>query len=182
MEHRFRSGGIKESEFVLYGFIPKLKGYGQFIFKISVSACTLRLCLPIIIWINIKSLPFNQVQKLVISSISFQLANTDINPFVGNPFLRWPARVKFFFDPTELHISCGYPNFKCRLGYFINLNSKGGMIMNFSKAGRCCLDYHRANSKKKILFAPMRQLFLSFAKILVTDPLVKSPPMKFWHF
>ena len=93
----------------------------------------LRLCLPIIIWINIKSLPFNQGQTLVISSISFQLANTDINPFVGNPFLRWLARVKFFFDPTELHISCGYPNFKCRLGYFINLNAKGGMSWIFQK-------------------------------------------------
>ena len=28
----------------------------------------------------------------------------------------------------------------------------------------------------------MRQLFLSFVKILANDPLVKSPPMKFWHF
>jgi hypothetical protein len=29
MDNRFRSGGIKESEFVLYGFIPKFMGFGQ---------------------------------------------------------------------------------------------------------------------------------------------------------
>ena len=117
--------------------------------KYHPSNDILRLCLPIIIWINIKSLPFNQGQKLVISSISFQLADTDINPFVSNPTMRLPAGVKLFFGPAVLHISCAYPNFKCRPGYFINLNSKGGMIMNFSKAGRCCLEYHRVNSKKK---------------------------------
>ena len=29
MDNRFRSGGIRESEFVLYGFIPILMGFGQ---------------------------------------------------------------------------------------------------------------------------------------------------------
>ena len=29
MDNRFRSGGIRESEFVLYGFIPRLMGFGQ---------------------------------------------------------------------------------------------------------------------------------------------------------
>jgi hypothetical protein len=29
MDNRFRSGGISESEFVLYGFIPKSMGFSQ---------------------------------------------------------------------------------------------------------------------------------------------------------
>ena len=70
-------------------------------------------------------------------------------PVCRQPNYAITPRAKFFICPTVLHISYGYPNFKCRLGYFINLNSKGGMIMNFSKAGRCCLEYHRVNTKKK---------------------------------
>jgi hypothetical protein len=42
MENRFRSSGI-ENQKIIYGFIPKLMDYGQFFFKISVSACILRL-------------------------------------------------------------------------------------------------------------------------------------------
>ena len=65
------------------------------------------------------------------------------------PIMRSPLRVKFFIGPAVLHISFGYLNFKCRLWHFINLNSKGGMIMNFSKAGRCCLETIGSIPKKK---------------------------------
>ena len=41
-EESLRVSLKRESELVLYGFIPKLMGYGQSLFRIPVSACILR--------------------------------------------------------------------------------------------------------------------------------------------